>query len=176
MKHCCAALAVAAIALTSTGCWFGTGSTSDIRYEVTDQTGIVLEPEFGIKLGRLTTAMAKPFARKASGESVPLKGIAKIEVGIYNVVDAYDPVESGMADLDFPGWEPIARIRDGDERIQVLCKIEGERIRAMMVLVLDGDELVVVRLKGNLHKFLPAALEHAGWGGIRGSLDANDQG
>ncbi len=141
MKQRSGALAVVAVALISTGCWFGTGSTSDIRYEVTDQTGVDLEPEFGIKLGRITTAMAKPFARKASGESMPLKGIAKIEVGVYNVVDSHDPVESGMADLDLPGWEPIVRIREGDERIQVLCQIEGERIRAMLVLVLDGDEL-----------------------------------
>ena len=176
MKQLSGSLAVVAIALISTGCWFGTGSTSDIRYEVTDQTGVDLEPDFGIKLGRLTTAMAKPFARKAAGESIPLKGIAKIEVGIYNVVDSRDPVESGMADLEFAGWEPIVRIRDGDERIQILCRTEGERIRAMLVVVLDGDELVVVRLKGNLHKFLPGALEYAGWDEMHGAFDTDDQG
>ena len=97
-------------------------------------------------------------------------------MGVYNVVDSHDPVGSGMADLDLPGWEPIVRIREGDERIQVLCQIEGERIRAMLVVVLDGDELVIVRLKGNLHKFLPGALEHAGWGGIHGAFDGDDLG
>jgi len=171
-------LAVIGLAVAfHTGCWFGTGSTSDVRNAVTLRTGVELEPEFGIKLGRITTAMAKPFARHASGDSIPLKGIAKIEVGVYNVVGDREPGASGDLDVvDLPGWEPVVRIRDGNERIQVLCRIEGDRIRAMLVLVVDGDELVVVRLKGNLQKFLPAAIERAGWGGLHGTVGADDLG
>jgi hypothetical protein len=169
MKRHHGILVLTAMAWTATGCWFGTGSTSDIRYEVTEQTGVNLEPEFGIKLGRITTAMAKPFARKAA--EIPLKGVAKVEVGVYNVVDDREPIEAGLGDLDFPDWEPIVRIREGDERIQILAKTEGEHIRALLVLVLDGEELVVVRLKGKLQQFLPGALEHSGWDGLEGSFD-----
>jgi hypothetical protein len=159
------------------GCWFGTGGTSDVRDEVAFRTGFELEPEFGIRLGRITTAMAKPFARSASGESVPLKGIAKVELGVYNVVGHREPAARGdLGGLELPGWEPVVRLQDGNERIQVMCRIEDDRIRAMLVVVLDAEELVVVRLEGNLQKFLPAAIEHAGWGGLRGAVRAGDVG
>ena len=46
-----------------------------------------------------------------------------------------------------------------------------ERIRAVLVLVLEDEELVVVRLKGKLEKFLPAALQKTGWSGIGEGFD-----
>ncbi len=153
------------------GGWFGTGGTSEVRDEVAFRTGFTLEPEFGIRLGRITTAMAKPFAKSASGDSVPLKGIAKVEVGIYNVVGHGESAARGeLSGLELPGWEPVVQVRDGNERIQVLCRVEGDRIRAMLVVVLDAEELVVVRLEGNLQKFLPAAIERAGWSGLHDAV------
>jgi hypothetical protein len=166
-------LLIGAVVLLQTGCWFGTGSTSDIRYEFSNSTGLALEPEFGVKLGRISTGFAKMFV-KNHDEEISFKGVSKVEVGVYNVVDAREPAGPDLAAMELEGWVTIARVRDGDERVQVMCRPDGDRLRALLVLVLDGDELVVVRLKGRLEKFLPAALQKTGWADI--GDDLNDLG
>ena len=151
-------LTLALVVMTSAGCWFGTGSTSDIRYEFTRQTGVVLEPEFGVKLGRISTAFGKMFAH---GPDVPkLQGVNKVEVRVYAVADGFAHDRARLAALDFPGWSQLVRVREDGEEVLVMVKPELDgTIPAMLVLVNDGDELVVVRLKGKLHKFMRANLD-----------------
>lgn len=163
------ALMIGAALVLQTGCCFGAGSTSDIRYEFSDRTGVEVEPEFGIKLGRIGTGFPKMFV-KSSDEELSLNGIRKIEVGIYDVVDRDGRTGSGLPAMELDDWVTIVRARDGDECIQILCRPEGERIRALVAVVLDDDELVVVRLKGRLEKFLPAVLKKTGWAGIGDEL------
>ncbi|MDX1388285.1 MAG: DUF4252 domain-containing protein [Acidobacteriota bacterium] len=156
--RCRLSLILALVVLTSTGCWFGTGSTSDVRYEFTRQTGVVLEPEFGVKLGRVSTAFGKMFAR---GPDIPkLKGVNKVEVGVYAVADGFGDEPASLTLLDFPGWVQLVRVRDAGEEVVVMAKPELDgRVPAMLVLINEGDELVVVRLKGKLHKFMRANLD-----------------
>ncbi|MDX1389235.1 MAG: DUF4252 domain-containing protein [Acidobacteriota bacterium] len=146
------------VVLSTAGCWFGTGSTSDVRYEFTRQTGVVLEPEFGVKLGRVSTAFGKLFAGR--GPDVPrLAGVSKVEVGVYAVADGFGDVSASLTSLDFPGWVRLARVRDGGEEVLVMARPELDgTIPSMLVLVNEGDELVVVRLRGKLHKFMHANL------------------
>lgn len=157
-----AALIVVLLLIPSSGCWFGTGSTWDVRQSVTRQTGLRFEPEFGVKLGRISTAMGRFIARRADKNMPPLKGVAKVEVGVYAVkTDSIEETAGMQLDaLRFPEWTPLVRIREDGEQVLVLYQ-EGaklEHIRAAMVLVLDGEELVVVRLRGKLDRFLRESL------------------
>ncbi len=158
--RCALALVLALIALTGSGCWFGTDSTSDLRYEYTRQTGVVLEPEFGVKLGRISTGFGKMFAGGADSDVPKLKGVHKVEVGVYAVADGFASDPTRSAALGFPGWSQLVRVREDDEDVLVLVKPELDgTIPAMLVLVNDGDEVVMVRLKGKLHKFMRANLD-----------------
>jgi hypothetical protein len=166
-------LLVAGVALgLQTGCWFGTGSTSDLRKEITLRTGVRLEPEFGMKLGRLSMKIAKMGVRMAHDDDMPsLKGISKLEIGVYNVVGREDPPADRLHSIRLEGWETLVRVRDGNERVQVLYQPEGDKIHALLVLVLDDEEFVVVRVRGKIHKFLVRTVEHSGWTGVYGAFE-----
>ena len=101
------ALMIGAALALQTGCWFGTGSTSDIRYEFSHRTGVELEPEFGIKLGRISTGFAKMFV-KSHDDDLSFKGVSKIEVGVYEIVDREGPAGSDLAAMErrLRGMEP----------------------------------------------------------------------
>jgi hypothetical protein len=144
---------LAMVVVTCGGCWFGAGSTSDLRYEYARQTGVELEPEFGMKLGRIATRFGRIFAGGADSDVPKLKGVNKVEMGVYTVTGV-SGVRGDLRDIELRGYVPLARVREAGEEIVVLAKPEEERVPAMVVLIREDDELVVVRLKGKLHKFL----------------------
>jgi hypothetical protein len=154
----CLLLVLAIVLVTSGGCWFGTGSTSDVRYEFSRQTGVELEPEFGVKLGRVATRFGRIFARDADSDVPKLKGVNRVEMGVYTVTSVKG-VRGDLRDIELPGYVPLVRVREDGEEILVLVKPEEEKVPAMLVLIPENEELVVVRLKGKLHKFLKENLD-----------------
>lgn len=163
-------VAALVVPLLSVGCWFGTGSTSDVRWMVTDEIGMQLEPEFGMKAGRITLGFARFGLKLAGQHDISLKGLRKVEVGVYNVAERGVGAR-GVTDLDFPGWERIVRVKEDGEDVLVLVRTgEPERIKAMMVLVHDENELVVVRAKGKIHKLLERMVRKHGWSEIHRSF------
>lgn len=146
--------------LASTGCWFhGPG---DIRREVSRSTGTEYSTEIGLTLGRTSMAVARfglNFADEA--DEIPLKGIRKVQVGIYHPVDDFGTGEgTGRVTAEaFRDWEPVVRMHDGGETVLVMVRERNARIRGMLVIVDDRDELVVVRMKGRLDRILREAMK-----------------
>ena len=68
---------------------------------------------------------------------------------------------------DFPGLEPMVEVRDDDERVLVLAELRDDRIRRMIVVVDDLDEVVIVRVKGDLDTMIEDT--------IRLALDQGDR-
>lgn len=72
-----------------------------------------------------------------------------------------DPVRAGKADrlvremesrLDRSGWERLARVRDGGERVDVFVRNDERAVRGVTILVLgrDDGEVVFVNLAGTI--------------------------
>jgi hypothetical protein len=51
---------------------------------------------------------------------------------------------------DFPALTPMVQVHDEDERVLVMAEIRDARMRRMIVVVDDLDEVVIVRIKGDL--------------------------
>jgi hypothetical protein len=61
---------------------------SGVRREVVQQTGVELDRELGLTLGRMTLAVARAVVKTEDEDELPLREISKVQVGVYRVVGA----------------------------------------------------------------------------------------
>lgn len=144
------------IPLLLTGCVLhGPG---DVRRDMAAATGAEYDREFAITLGRIGTSFARWGMRVAGEDDVPLQGVRKVEVGVYRVVE---PPADGDGTLRLaPRWSPVVQLRQDGENVHVLLREDGDRVRAMLVVVQDAEELVIVRLKGRIDHIVEDAIRY----------------
>lgn len=172
-----AALAVLAalLPLVTAGCAFRRGP-EDVRSEVDRQLGCDLAREAGLHLGPLSTRLALSLAGSAEGDLGPLRGVSRFEVGVYAVPAERRGSSRGHLDPSrFAGWEPIVRIRDQDGEALVLARLERGRVRGLLLIARDEDEVVIARLRGDLQRLLEEMVrdadDGAGTAGVKGTAE-----
>jgi hypothetical protein len=138
-----------------------------VRREIAAATGAEYEREFGLTLGRTSLALARwglRTAEKHDPEGSPdihLAGVRKVQIGVYEVEpgtwrddhEPFDPAALGS-------WEPIVRVQSAGEDVHVLLRTREGRVREMLVVVSEADELVIIRMKGRLERMLHEALRY----------------
>jgi len=88
--------------------------------------------------------------------------LRRIKVGVYSVDRLPSDDDINLFELDRfeeEGWEPATFYEDEDEAIWVLYREWYDEIRDMFVLVLNNDELVIVRIEGALDHLLEKVIE-----------------
>lgn len=134
-----------------------------------DLGGTRLEHQFGLTFGRMSLGLAKGITRIATRneDADPaldvLKGIKKFEMASFEARSSGSrtfPAELDAALAD-SGWETLARFRDGGEFGWVAYQLDRDRLKRVLVIALDDEELILVRLKGRLDKVLTAALAYS---------------
>ncbi len=151
-----ASLALAAVTLT--GC-IRPGGPEGLRRQLVRGTDVQLDREFGITMTRTALMLAR-WGVKIAGKSdeIPLKGIRRVEVGVYEVVDG----ESMPSEPRLPEFSTAVRVREQDERVFLMIRErEDGRIREALVVVVEADEWVLVRIKGKLDKVMDQAIRMA---------------
>ena len=136
----------------------------DLRHDLSRASGVRLNKEMGVTVTRSGMWIARKAIKwSADGHTPSLKGVRRVEVGVYQVEGLrkghHERVQLGLEDL--PQWTPLVRIRDEEEEVFVLVDEDGEQIKQMLVVVADHDEWVLVRMKGNLNRVLEDALRMA---------------
>ncbi len=157
-------LLTAIVGLTTTGCWFH--GPNNVRDDLSDAAGVELDQEIGITLGRFGTYIAKKAVKWSGEEDVPeLKGLKKVQVGVYDVVGlrhGYENRRPLSMDLFSDEWTPLVRVHERGEDVFVLTRQDNQDIiRAMLVVVAEEDEWVIVRMKGNLSRIIESAMQLA---------------
>ena len=160
-------LVLVAAALVSGGCF----TTSPRMHGIADafeedMPGLEFEHQFGMTLGRMSLGMVKGIAKWGMDDDdrdafAALRGVKKVELATF---EAY-----GDDDFEFPrtferslarkGWSTLAKFRDHGELGWVVYRMDEERLKNVMVVVLDHGELTLIRLGGRLDKVVSAALE-----------------
>lgn len=136
----------------------------DLRRDLSAASGVRLEREMGFTVTRSGVWLARMGLNMADETPVSLKGVKRVQVGIYTVDglarghDAKTPLAA--ADL-LPGWEPIVRVREDGEEVLVLVNQREEEIRGLVVIVAEDDEWVLVRIKGRLDRVVEDAMSMA---------------
>jgi hypothetical protein len=148
----------------------------DIEHQL---PGASFDKQFAISLGPLSLGFAKlvtgmvPDAREARGY---LDDVSRIQVAIYDT-EGMPPLDgikmpSRLREMQKDGWEIAVKAREEDSVVWVMYKIEDDSIREMYVVVLDEDELVLVKARGRLERLAARALNEARF--ARGVPDMGD--
>jgi len=161
------ALAVSLAVLSSPGCLWSpemAGVRNDIERQLPGSSFHKnVELSFGpvlLTFARVVTSVI-PGAREARPY---LKGVSRVQIGVYDAhVDSLTGLHmpARLQSLIDHGWETAVRVRDKDDAVWLLYRPDGDRVKEIFVVVLDDDELVLVRARGHLEKLVAAAMEEA---------------
>jgi uncharacterized protein DUF4252 len=146
-------------ALLATGCVRLVGP-EDVRLELSDQAGVKLKQETGFTVTRSGIWLARQFV---DDDEVPLRGVRRVEIGVYEVAGLKHGLEEPQR-LDpgyFRDWTPIVRVNEDGEQLMVLVREKKESVRAMLIVVAEPDEWVLVRVFGHLDQTLEQAMTMA---------------
>jgi hypothetical protein len=159
-----------AVAATSLGCMW-TPELSQVRRDLERQLpGVHFEKDIELTLGPVSLTFARLFTRMvpdARQASEYLGDVSRIELAVYDA----ERIPSAM-DVSMPhrlqeleaneDWEMAVRIRDKDELAWILYRVEDENVKELYVVILNQDELVMVRAEGNLERLVARALNETG--------------
>jgi hypothetical protein len=130
----------------------------DIRRELSHDADVELDRAFGIRLGRCGVALARWGLKKGGESDIPLKGVKKVEVGVYEVVDGATP---RLAPPNLPGWHTLVRMHEDGDNVFVMTRERDGQLRKLLVVVAEDDEWVLVRISGKLDRLVEDAMHYA---------------
>jgi hypothetical protein len=92
-----------------------------------------------------------------------LRDISRVKVGVYRVenLPALNDIDLTRLQRFGPedGWKQAARLVDEDQVTWLMYRERQDTVRDLYILTLDGEELVLVRLKGRLSRLLERAMK-----------------
>jgi hypothetical protein len=158
------------LSLSLTGCF----TDPDID-EVVDAVSWELEParldtEVELRFGGGTLGLARMlcgFVDDCEEYQDIIAGIDEVHLGVYNVEgSSYDSrlrlSDELREDLEYDGWQVVMTSYDEDESVFVMAQVDEDNLNGMYVVAYEGDELVVIRLEGELEESLHAAVRRDG--------------
>jgi len=155
-------LPAAASVLLLAGCF----TDPDIEYVVAalewELQPAELDPEVELRFGRGTLGLARflcEFSDDCEEWGELLAEVDQVHVGVYDVRGARFSNGLRMSDelrgdLVYDDWQLIVSVHDEHDSTFILANADEDRIYDILVISFDGDQAVVVRLKGDLGEAL----------------------
>ncbi|HXS09883.1 MAG TPA: DUF4252 domain-containing protein [Candidatus Krumholzibacteria bacterium] len=161
--------------LSSPGC-FWSSELSGVRADLERQLpGSSFDKNVELSFGPVILTFARVITSVIPGaqEARPyLRGVSRVQVGVYeahlHTMDSLQMPKRLQSLLD-DGWETAVRVRDEREAVWLLYRPDGEKVKEIFVVVLNDNELVLVKARGNLERLVEAAMDEAH--GRHGFLD-----
>ena len=168
-KHATSVIGLALALSLLSGCLWAP-ELDRVRKDIEDQIpGAEFKKDFALSLGPVSLGFARlvtgfvPDAHEARGY---LEEIRSVKVAIYEAKNIPADVSLRMPSklqhlLEKNGWELAIKAKERDESVWILFRTKGDAIRDMYIVVLDEEELVLVRAGGRLDKLFEKAMnEH----------------
>jgi hypothetical protein len=146
-----------------------------LRVSAHAASGIAWQREVELSVGALPLGLARVvmgFVRQAPEEArMALRAVRSVEVGVYRAQPSHGPIEahtvltSADKTMTARGWDRVVGVSEGREVVGIYVprKMASARNVEVCVLVLDGDEMVVVSARGNLEAALELACNRPEW-------------
>ena len=98
-----------------------------------------------LNVNSLTLGLIKPFAPE-------LKGVNNVEIlNAENISNKdYTRLQALIAQCNTSEYETLVSSNDNDEIARILMKTEKEKIREMVIISLEKDEISLIRIKGKI--------------------------
>lgn len=165
-----AAVVLVFLALSSSGCVW-TPELARVAGELERQLPEArFDKEFSLSLGPVAIGFARLVTGMVGDDDVQharryLRDVSRVQVAVYDTTDM-PPISnlrmpSRLAELEKDGWETAVKVREEDEAVWVMYRIDGDAIRDLYVVVLNDEELVLVKATGRLDRIMAKALVEA---------------
>ena len=155
---------VLGLALCACGCVVPFKGPGDLRREIESVTGQEYDRTFALTVGRSGLALARWAVRESGEEEIPLEGVHKVEIGVYQVPDhaGLRQPRARIRAADLPDLSPVVEVDGEGETALILSESEPDgSVRRLLVIVEEGEELTLVRLTGHLDDFMEQAIAYA---------------
>ncbi len=135
------------------------GITGNLRgnpgYANFDSPGLLItDRTTAISVGPLPLRLARTFIDDDPETEALLRDLKAVRVYVYEVEQHPDRIrqrlDRNITDLNRAGWQSVISINDDNEITEILLKEKNNRVRGMVVMNSDGDEVVMVNLIGDL--------------------------
>lgn len=158
-----ASLALALLALSTSSCVMQAGSLDLTRINLEEQLpGARFDSEVQMTLGRMSLGLTRAIVNAVDDEEADeglelLRKIRKVELAVYRT-EALPSVRQATfvipheRRLKKKGWQTVVEIAEDNSASWVMMRQTKGKIRGMMVGALDNDELVLVKLTGDIQE------------------------
>ncbi len=157
---------VAVVGLASSGCMYSREMSSTRRSIEAEFPGAEFDRKLVFTVGSVGLRVASWVTGLVPDEEVAdvreyIDDVRRVKVGIYDTEHVPEsngggiPVLRGLVDK---GWEIAVQSREESEHVWVLYRARRDRVRDIFVIVLNEEELVIVRVTGHLDRVLQRAM------------------
>jgi len=158
--------------LSMFGC-FSFSGPNDIRNAIARSENVVLQKNQGISVGPVGIGLVQMFA--GSHLPVKVKGLSSVDYGSYTI-SSESAAELRLSGIELNGYERIVRVRDGGEEMALLVGANDPKLKEIVCLIREGNELQIVRVKGDLEQLMDGLLDSdLGEFRVNGPMVAMDQ-
>jgi len=153
------------------GCFGTSAEFKEVKNDVLDSISTSVEEGHSFGLGRISLGLARTvlsFVPEEDDDGVQMardiiRLVRKVEVGYYQLDDATDAnrrdvlreIDPTMMDA---GLEPVVRHAEPGELVTIYIEVDEDRVKQVFAVVLDGSELIMVRVHGELEEAVLIAL------------------
>lgn len=157
------------LAVLCSGCAFNARTLSGTAYDLEREIpGAQFDAEFQLTLGRVSLGLAKKIVNLAVDEEEEdeiafLRKIKRVEMATYET----RRLPELPSDMSFPGdrtlrkkgWNVIVSTTADDGASWVYMREKNGRPHELMVAALDDDELVLIKVRGDLRSMVEQVLD-----------------
>lgn len=167
MKWAFIAFFIVSVLIVVGGCVFTPGLDRIQCIVAKEIEPATMKTEIKLNLGPVAMSAAKLITRFAEVEEEALDYldyIDRVELNIQEISGLSSTRSIHWPEdldrrLEQEGWEILVRAREEDEIVLVLYKSRGQTIRSMFVICLNTEELVLVKVDGELDTLAIEAME-----------------
>lgn len=155
--------------ITLTGCITVNQQFREVRNKVLGELGDNYKTEFQFSVGSVAIHISSWFVDLAADDEYAdemVREISNVQVGVYNKTGNsdtktnYQTLESIDSEMKSKGWKFIVRSLGHSNLTAIYVSSEpGEVLQKMFVINLEGQELAIIEVTGNLEKVISYAIE-----------------
>jgi hypothetical protein len=159
------------IAIFSSGCIGVNREFKNIRSQILDNLDDKFDRKLEFSVGPVGFFLASQFVKFADTEEnvdEMLSKIKNVHIGIYDRLSNYSKpslslLKSVTKSFVDESWQPIVKSIQGNEMVGVFVKEENlDNINEMFLVTLTNDELVLLKLEGNLGSIIEIIIRDHG--------------
>ncbi len=157
--------------LLLTGCFSINEEFESIRDNVINNMGDQYNSEFQFSIGSVGITVSSWIIDSSSDDKLPaeiLEDVSSVQVGVYkkfkgNASPDITTIKEMESNMQQSGWKSIVKSSSEDKLTAVyIRKNSDELLERLFVISLDGDELVLVEVEGDLKEAISTVIKEKG--------------